>query len=271
MKVIDAFSFFNEFEILKLRLNYLKDVVDYFLICEGKYTYSGEEKIYYLEAIKHELPEEILNKIISIHYEPDISQYNFPYKVEQFNPDNDNWKFEKDQRDYISHSLSTFAKNDLFIYSDVDEIPNKELIQHIKSHQVPEDFCASVDQEVFYYNFHTKTDESWKGTIISTVSNAVQYGCDYFRANRYQFRPYQKGGWHFSFFGNENKIKHKIKSFSHQEYNQDRYTQNISNLINSKQDLFHRDIQFNSYNFNDFPKELQDVIISIFPKHYIVK
>lgn len=269
MKVIDAFSFFNEFDVLKLRLNYLNDVVDYFIICEGKYTYSGEEKIYYFDAIKHELPEEILNKIISIHYEPDISELIFDKN--QTDMSSSFWKLERWQRQYITEHLTQFNPDDLFMISDMDEIPNRELIQHIKSHQLPKDFCASVDHEVFYYNFHTKTDENWKGTIITTISNALHHGCDYFRANRYEFRPYQKGGWHFSFFGNENKIKHKINSFAHQEYNQDGYIQNINNLVNSKQDLFGRNIQFSSYNFNDFPKELQEVIISIFPRHYIVK
>ena len=269
MKVIDSFSFFNEFDILKLRLNYLKDVVDYFIICESNCTYSGEKKMYYLDAIRHELPEEILNKIISIHYEPDISQLEF--NSNHTDMSSDFWKLERSQREFITQHLTQFQPDDLFMVSDVDEIPNKDLILHIKSHSIPGDFCASVDCEVFYYNFHTKTDENWKGTVISTIYNALEKGCDFFRANRYEFNSYQKGGWHFSFFGGVNKIKHKIHSFAHQEYNQDNYTKNISDKVNLKQDLFDRNITFNSYNFNDFPQDLQEQIINIFPRHYIVK
>ncbi len=72
MKIIDGFSFFNEFDILKLRLEYLQDVVDYFIISECNYTHSGKEKPYYLNQIINEFDEELRSKIISVHYEPDI-------------------------------------------------------------------------------------------------------------------------------------------------------------------------------------------------------
>lgn len=271
MKVIDSFCFFNEFEILKLRLNYLNDVVDHFVICESNVTYSGEKKIYYLDAILHELPEEIANKIISIHYEPDISELQFDR--DQTSMDSDFWKLERSQRQYITDHLKLFNPGDLVMVSDVDEIPNKDLIQHVKSCILPQDYCAAVDCQVFYYNFHTQTDEEWRGTIISTVSNALEKGCDYFRANRYNFRFYENGGWHFSYFGNVNKIKHKIHSFAHQEFNKENYTDKntIQELVTTKKDLFNRNINFSSYNFNHFPEDLQECIISIFPRHYIVK
>lgn len=35
-KIYDCFIFFNEIEILTIRLNELYDVVDYFIICEAK-------------------------------------------------------------------------------------------------------------------------------------------------------------------------------------------------------------------------------------------
>lgn len=269
MKVIDSFSFFNEFDILKLRLNYLKDVVDYFVICEANCTYSGEKKMYYLDAILHELPEEIKSKIISIHYEPDVSSLSFDKS--QTDMGSDFWKLERSQREFITQHLTQFQPDDLFMVSDVDEIPNKNLIRHIQSHSLPQDFCASVDCDVFYYNFHTHTSENWKGTVISTVAYALQMGCDYFRANRYNLRAYEKGGFHFSFFGGVNKIKHKIHSFAHQEYNDEEYTNHILEKVNSKTDLFNRNITFSSYDFNQFPQDLQDCIVSIFPKHYITK
>ena len=64
MKVIDSFLFFNEFDVLRMRTEYLKDVVDYFLICECKYTFSGKEKPYYLDDIIDELDEEEVEKAI---------------------------------------------------------------------------------------------------------------------------------------------------------------------------------------------------------------
>ena len=76
-KLIDAFIFFNEVELLKFRLQYLSDVVDYFIISESNYTHSGKSKPYYLDEILNELPKNILRKIVRLKYEPDITAFNF--------------------------------------------------------------------------------------------------------------------------------------------------------------------------------------------------
>jgi len=44
--VIDAFLFFNELELLKTRLEYLGDSVDYFIIIEANIDFSGKKKIF---------------------------------------------------------------------------------------------------------------------------------------------------------------------------------------------------------------------------------
>ena len=42
--IVDAFIFNNEFDILKARIDYLKDVVDYFVIVESNTTFTGNRK-----------------------------------------------------------------------------------------------------------------------------------------------------------------------------------------------------------------------------------
>lgn len=50
MRVFDSFRFYNELELLEVRLNVLNDVVDYFVLTESPVTISGNEKpLYYLE------------------------------------------------------------------------------------------------------------------------------------------------------------------------------------------------------------------------------
>jgi hypothetical protein len=44
MKIIDCFIFYNELELLNYRLNILYNIVDYFIIVESKYTFTGKEK-----------------------------------------------------------------------------------------------------------------------------------------------------------------------------------------------------------------------------------
>lgn len=89
MKVFDTFRFFNELELLELRLNILNDVVDFFVLTESPFTISGNEKpLYYLEnkdkfskfndKIIHNITETIPTDF-SDYIEK--KQYHTPYKI----------------------------------------------------------------------------------------------------------------------------------------------------------------------------------------------
>ena len=43
-KVYDCFTFFNELDLLEVRLNELDGVVDRFVLCESPYTFRGQPK-----------------------------------------------------------------------------------------------------------------------------------------------------------------------------------------------------------------------------------
>ena len=48
MTIFDTFTFYNELDLLELRLNILGDVVDYFVINEATITFTGKTKpLYY--------------------------------------------------------------------------------------------------------------------------------------------------------------------------------------------------------------------------------
>ena len=50
MTIFDTFTFYNELDLLELRLNILGDVVDYFVINEANITFTGKPKpLYYRE------------------------------------------------------------------------------------------------------------------------------------------------------------------------------------------------------------------------------
>ena len=51
-KIYDCFNFFNELDILEIRLNTLYEYVDYFVIVESNLTHSGEQKPFYFEENK---------------------------------------------------------------------------------------------------------------------------------------------------------------------------------------------------------------------------
>ena len=49
MKVIDCFPFFNELDLLEIRLNELRGVVDAFVITESPQTFTGMKKSFFFK------------------------------------------------------------------------------------------------------------------------------------------------------------------------------------------------------------------------------
>ena len=42
--IVDAFTFFNEKELVELRVKYLNKIVDYFVVVEADVTHTGKSK-----------------------------------------------------------------------------------------------------------------------------------------------------------------------------------------------------------------------------------
>lgn len=175
MKVIDGFLFFNEFDILKLRLEYLKDVVDYFVISECNCTSLGKPKPYYLDDIIDQFDDELKSKIIRLKYEPNIEEYDFSNK-DECNFESGFCKLKRAQRDHIRKGLFQFAFEDIFMLSDADVIPKKELIVYMKENASKESFVTVMGE-----NFKTYENDTRTGTVFTTVGNALQKGCNYLR------------------------------------------------------------------------------------------
>ncbi len=273
IKVIDSFSFFNETELLKLRLNYLNDVVDYFIISECNYTHSGKSKPYYLDQILSELPKNIVKKIIRLKYEPDITNLNFPKNINECDFNSGYWVLERSQRNLITDSLTQFSLNDLFMISDLDEIPKKEIVEEYKNifqqyvgSKLPNDFCATCKCEMFYYNFTTFQSSEWPGTAFCSVDTALKNSCVGIYFGRSNYFIIENGGYHFSTFGDVKKIITKIQSFAHQEMNKQKYIDenNILKSIQNKTDLYHISDNFQNYEFCKFPENLRKYIIQFF-------
>lgn len=260
-KLIDSFVFFNEFDLLKLRLNYLNDIVDYFLICECNYTHSAILKPYYLDEIIDTIPENIRKKIIRIKYEVDGKYYY-----------NDAWRLESEHRSFIGKNLHHFSSNDIIMISDVDEIPKKEYLNKVFS-VWNKDSLYVGKFDIFHYNFTTCVSlNSWCGTILCSVKKCSEIGSDTLHKKRSDdgYEVFENCGWHFSYFGDTEKIKLKVKSFAHQEINTDEYINdsNILNSIKNKQCFYDKNLLCSDYKFENYPEDLRTIITNIFSKEY---
>jgi beta-1,4-mannosyl-glycoprotein beta-1,4-N-acetylglucosaminyltransferase len=237
MKIIDAFIFYNEIDLIKYRINILNDIIDYFIIVESDKTFIGNEKKLYFQDIANEFTH-IKDKIINVVCKDLKSNLNG--KV-------DPWQNESIQRKYISEGINKININneDLIIISDCDEIHDPITLEKIKNKEILlKDGIGTLEQDLFYYNLNIINQVKWSGVKILSYEcykNKYNYDPQIIR-NSGRINVINNGGWHLSYFGNEDFIINKLKNFSHQEFNNNFYTNKeyIKNQIENNLDLYGR-------------------------------
>lgn len=190
MKVYDGFTFYNEFELLELRLKALWDVVDYFVIVEANRKHTGDPKKFNFWERQNEF-KEFLPKIRFVP--ADLS--NVPFKGVG------DWSIENAQRNAIIHGLIDARPDDLIMVSDLDEIPAPEVLKRIHENNLPlqafylapplarkeyvpvpaqllvpvmnylEVGAISLTQNFHYYYFDWVSKGTWQGTVIAKRKN----------------------------------------------------------------------------------------------------
>jgi beta-1,4-mannosyl-glycoprotein beta-1,4-N-acetylglucosaminyltransferase len=230
MEIVDCFLFFNEIDMLMFRLKELNDFVDFFILVESNHTFSGNPKELFYENNKH-LFSAYNHKIISIAIKgkEDVSA----------------WDRETMQRNAVTQGLKLLDlnKDDIIILSDCDEIPNPKLLKKVKNEDITWiRNIYSLEQDFYYYNLNSLKLNYW------VISKIFRYGeISISKRTPQEIRHTQTikitdGGWHFSYFGSPEKIRTKIESFSHTEFNDEQYKNliTIEQNIELKKDLFFR-------------------------------
>lgn len=123
-KLIDCFTFFNELDLLEIRLKYLFDVVDYFVIVEADTSFNGDAK-------------QMVFRDNMARFEPFMSKIIYvPINMKYFeNKNKVAWEREEYQRNCIQNGINTLKikDTDLVLISDIDEIPNKDILINLKN------------------------------------------------------------------------------------------------------------------------------------------
>lgn len=261
--IIDCFSYFNEKELLELRVNLLYDKVDKFVITEGNHTHKGDPKKFtFLDTAKSlNLP---MNKIIYI-------QVNLPSAAE--NPDA--WVRERMQRDAASVFIN---EGDIAFVSDLDEIINPDLIEYYisvaKKHptnilRVPLVFlCSKANLRV-----HKPNGDyiSWSAPFIVTKDhletytlsdireshtlgkNNISYSDIYITENNQII----EAGWHFTWMGDETRRQQKLNAFLH--WDEVKLTDNYESKNGSFDPLGRKDHILSTYPEENLPALINDL------------
>lgn len=235
-RVYDCFPFFNELDILEIRLAELDPLVDYFVIVEATRTFTGRPKpLYYADNQRRYEP--YAHKIL--HVVVDDLPLDAP----------SHWIREAHQRDAIMRGLAEARPDDRILISDCDEIPKPKMLRRALgfrglSHRIVAFWCDN-----YFYRLNLRNDAHdhrlgprllTMGTLTSPSSmaspNSIREMPFRFSKRRYLkpisglvacFRVSRRlhaliwptiiwhGAWHFTFMGDVSAVNLKFSSFSH--------------------------------------------------------
>jgi len=267
--IIDSFNYFNEEEILDLRLNYLSDLVDKFLIVEADITHQGKKKGWNLEKLIKDKFSKFSEKII--YYKKEINLAEVDKEIGWGGERNGmlSWKIENFQRNSISDKINQFDENSIILISDLDEIPSREAINFIKGCDFEFIQPLVLDQKLFQLNCNYLTLQKWLGTIAVYKKVLKNYSPQFLRMNNKRFSIIANSGWSFSSFGGTERVIEKFSAFAHTEYNKDEFKDknHIFKCISSGEDIFKRNSKRKKIDKNFFPKKLLD-LLNKDPKFY---
>ena len=250
MAIYDVFPFFNELDILEIRLNSLNEIVDYFIITEATTTFSGSPK----------------QLILSDHL-PMFGKFKDKIIIQALRNVPDLSPFERDwyQRDQAKNILSAMLKDsDHILYGDVDEIPKPESIADAIMHLNQNIKITHFAQDLNYYYLNLKetsgtllsymgdydgiVNKKWLGTTMSKWSYAKNFTLTELRNPDHKAvgKRIDDGGWHFSYVGGEygtsieSRAITKVISAAHQELNTKKILRKIGKHTSKHKDIFKR-------------------------------
>lgn len=236
--IYDCFTFFNELELLDLRLHELAGVVDKFVLVEATQTHTNQPKPLHYHANRERF-RAFHDKIIHII-------------VDDMPVSNDPWILENFQRNCIARGLADCRPDDFVLVSDLDEIPRASTVEKMRceipfnENPFPRAAHAFLNSRLFKYIFHRrglrrqlrkhhpfvwKFEQEFYRHFMNcrSLQPASSFGTRMLRFRDFScaeelrhsgYKIVKDGGWHFSWMGGVQRIQEKLAAYAHQERNQ---------------------------------------------------
>jgi beta-1,4-mannosyl-glycoprotein beta-1,4-N-acetylglucosaminyltransferase len=269
-KVLDAFLFYNELDLLKVRLAYLGEHVDQFIITEANIDFACKPKPFLLNAeLIRSLP--FSEKIV--YHQEFINLDSFAWQYKRFRYQNRKskflWKIQDAQRNSLLKPLRNYSQNDIVIFSDLDELPAipalYEAIQVLNLKSSKSDRLAlSLQQLFFYFNVNSCAHEDlFYGSVIAKNAAFFHLKPHKLRADKNDLHHIDSGGWHFSYFMDEEKIINKVLAISDVEglsHFKKLSVDEVRYKVANKLDLYDRPVPLGGNPANPIPEHLIELI-----------
>jgi beta-1,4-mannosyl-glycoprotein beta-1,4-N-acetylglucosaminyltransferase len=262
-KIIDAFLFYNELNMLEFRLTELNEHVDYFVVLESSFDFNGNKKESVFNSNKERF-KSWEDKIIYIDC-PELSSSIIEKTKKSYRPfstDDENYEINKDNivfymtsklRDCL-YSLNIDFEDIVFL-SDVDEIPDFNNLNFLTDLLVFD--SVFLRQKRFFWTTKYVDKDLSYGTSIhqytKILQNPFMLSGYYKTKSSKQFSNHSSidSGWHFSHFEDIGKVHEKLELIYNQSYLLKDLKIKMNNLIPIK----HPDLK-NEYSLIDYDGDL---------------
>ena len=268
MKIFDCFMYYNEDTVLDVRLNYLDQFIDTFVIVESTFNHRGQKKKLnfdinkfsnFSKKIKYLILNSQSKKIEEIKDNDTENEKSRKYILNGYRRDHF-------QRNYISEGINNADLEDMIIISDIDEIPNLNKIDLKKTKKK----LIFFNQKMCYYKFNLyQKNYNWVGSRACRKKNLLspQWLRDVkpkfysfwridtlFSKSRYNNIHFiDNGGWHFSYLNTPELIEEKLKSYTHhREYDLNPIgIKNIEKRIKNKESVYNLNLDQRKNQFSE--------------------
>lgn len=272
-KIIDSFIFFNELDLLEIRLNTLNDKVDKFVLVESTVSHTGKSKpLYYKEnrdrfakfnhkiihCVVDDTPdsfEEAQKRFLSPKDELEKNILMYCLTTSNVPKGETQWLREFYQHESTRRGMlmANLDDEDICFVSDLDEIWNPEIDYKITDYDV---FKLKQSVRIGYLN--VESSEEWFGTYYTKYKNIKNSSANHLDTlSKTNHKFIDNGGWHFTYQGGVDKIKTKLENYGHQEYNNDDVKNLIETRLSMGQDVLGRPFPC-SIDENNLPSYLKE-------------
>jgi beta-1,4-mannosyl-glycoprotein beta-1,4-N-acetylglucosaminyltransferase len=200
-KLIDAFLFLNELDLLEIRLNELNSVVDHFVIVESLAMHGSAKTRDACLANNWDVARPFEKKIKYV-------------LLDELEPSYTNalsgWMRENFHRNALMAPVMELARpEDVVMVSDCDEIPRASALRRVSG-------IHFLNLDFFYYSVNRYVGP-WARSTIGTLADYQRAGGFQAPRGRLDMPPtvnyptIENAGWHFSYFGSLAGIRSKVE------------------------------------------------------------
>ena len=228
-RIFDCFLFYDELDLLEIRLRELEDVVDVFVISESPRTFKGAPKpFHFLDNLNRF--ERWIPQIRHVTTDPPITTPFTMERGDEWNPKA--WANEAKQRNAVMNALDDCHKRDIIMVSDADEIPSAASVI-----QIPCDGeVRRLRHKGFHYNFNWWDERAYSYTMDTgcVIYHNFSQGC-FVRNSDPQIEI--PSGWHCTWFGGDSKIAQKKEWYNHPLHGERTHTPAAPRILQTDEPL----------------------------------